>query len=127
MHWFRVHKWYGFNAALLALLIQFAVSFGHVHPENFEPQSTTLAVSIPGPSSAGGSAYAPLDNDWHNPIGYLCDVCVTLSLLASAQISAPPALLVNFVFLVVVATIAIDATLTELRSLGFRSRAPPTA
>ena len=50
MHWFRSHNGFSAFAALFALVLQFALSFGHVH------------LVGGGPSSAQANLFAPLDD-----------------------------------------------------------------
>jgi len=69
----------------------------------------------PAAGGAGGS------------IEYICDVCATLSLAASARIANPPALLVPFAFHVVAPLVSAEAILSRSLRIGFRSRAPPLA
>lgn len=127
MRWIRVRKRYGANAALLALLIQFAVSFGHVHGGYIESPSAPAVGSYAAAASDGGSARVLFDTGSHEPFGYVCDVCVALNLLASAQTAGPPAVPIQLVFVAAVATLPAETMPAELRPVGFRSRAPPLA
>jgi hypothetical protein len=127
MRWFRVRKRYGVYAALLTLLIHFVASFGHVHLGHIGPQTAAAAESILTSNSDGGGARAPFNGDSHEPVGFICDLCATLNLLASAQITVPPAMPVLFALHAAALAHPVETAPAELRRVDFRSRAPPLA
>jgi len=121
MRWFRTRARYGAYAALLALLVQGVLSFGHLHARDLGLQTATLANIQAGKSVTGD------DQRSHDPIGHVCDICATLSMLGSAQVAAPPALPVPFAFAAAAPALPAQVALAELRRAHFRSRAPPLA
>jgi hypothetical protein len=125
MRWFRVRKWHGVHVALLALLIQFVASFGHVHLGHVEPQTGAAAELILSSSPDGGGT--PFNGDSHEPFGSICDICATLNLLASAQITVLPALPVLFALYAAATARPAETAPAELRRVDYRSRAPPAA
>ena len=45
MHWIRKNRRFGSWAAVFALTIQLVLSFGHIHPEDFQGSPTLTASS----------------------------------------------------------------------------------
>jgi hypothetical protein len=100
--------------ALLALVVQIGLSFGHVHAL---PAAQTVAAASAAGSLNPGSGDSD-DNDY-------CATCAIIALLAGAQtaiapIVAPPAAQSSAAI-----TIAPEATRIISARAAFRSRAPP--
>ena len=106
------------SAALFALLIQFVASFEHVHLKYIAPRSDQVQSIGDGGPTAGGS---------DETAGYICDICATLSLAASAQIAIPRALPASFAFNVVAPVASAETVPKRSPRVAFRSRAPPIA
>jgi hypothetical protein len=104
--------------ALLALSIQFAVSFGHIHADELRGSAMQAAAATAAPSSD--------DADHHDHDG-VCAICVAILLLANAPLAAPP--VVGFAPLP--AGDVIDpqprTAVAAAARVAFRSRAPPRA
>jgi hypothetical protein len=86
MHWFRSKLQLGSRLALVALAVQLALSFGHVHLHNLVPASPTSATMGPGTVLL---SEAPS----HNPDGSLdtdCPICALLQLVAASAPSVTP-------------------------------------
>jgi hypothetical protein len=105
--------------ALFALLLQLALSFGHVHGLDANDRPT---LGLAGTSLPAGSNHHPA-GDPHD----ICAICVAMGLLASAPLPPPPLVPLPSAF-------AIDPpdakpiTLTAVATrLAYRSRAPPYA
>jgi len=117
MHWFR--RRFGLWLALIALAIQFGVSFGHVHGiaanAPAAAQSRT-AQNLPSPAPDQGDH----DDDY-------CAICAVLALVSTSQTASAPtiALVVSHVSVVRWQITAIDGF--ESPRAAFRSRAPPQA
>jgi hypothetical protein len=85
MGWVRTHIRWGARLALIALSLQFALSFGHFH-------------GIPSPNPAVGhiaAATVPLDpdNDRHSDgTSDVCAVCAVIAMAGTMLAAAPPAL-----------------------------------
>jgi hypothetical protein len=118
MGWFLRRRKFCLLGALFALLIQFVASFEHVHLEHIGSQADQSQTIGQGGPAAGGAGEST---------GYICDVCATLSLAASARIAIPPTLLVPFAFHVVVPFVSAEAASARSLRVAFRSRAPPLA
>ena len=134
MKWFRNNVKHGSRLALLALAIQFALSFGHFHAGAAAPAiAASLAqadldyAQIPGsPDVAGQVAQQPqpANHDTDQPIEP-CAICAVISLANNLVFSTPPLLLLpQAVELLYLTT---DAEFAHLSSVhpAFQSRAPP--
>jgi len=120
MHWFRKHVKSGSRLALLALAIQFALSFGHFHAEIVRAAPTIQAAL----ADAAVQPSSDHDSDRH---GTDCAICAVLSLANNFLFAAPPLL-----ELPQAASSPHLATRAEFAHLGpahaaFRSRAPPVS
>lgn len=122
MGWFRGNRTIGGWLALFGLAVQLAVSFGHVHP--LKAASGSAGVAIAKVISGDG------DQDRHAGKGSpasdaFCDICATLALTGSAQISVPPALALPASVAVPVARVANMQAPVQRRYVLSQSRAPP--
>jgi hypothetical protein len=114
MRWFRSHRRPWAWMALLALVIQFGLAFGHVHPIH-------AAQNAPVASAAGTSdptSGDPDDNDY-------CATCAIMALLTGAQTASPPAVAPPVMLGSAEITIASEAARIDSSRAAFRSRAPP--
>ena len=137
MKWFRSNIKQGSRLALLALALQFGLSFGHFHTGAAQAaalatQSDTAQSDISGalamPDAVAQPAPLPAaqhDSDHHPSED--CATCAVISLAKSVLLAPPPVLLLphaaQFPHLV---------TYTEFVdpnpvSVAFQSRAPPTS
>jgi hypothetical protein len=133
MNWFREHLKLGSRLALLALVLQFALSVGHFHP--FAAQTAPAAQTSSTQAAPVGREVVlsqdttvrkqqPSDHERDHPAG-ACAICAVISLAGSALFGAPPVLLlpqaVDLLYL------AFDAGFLHLQSAhpAFQSRAPP--
>ena len=128
MKWFRSNIRNGARLALLALLVQFALSFGHVH--GFAPQpASAMQTVLPADHAVYGKAKpqpAPgkHDSDQSNDI---CAICAVMAMASTVLFSAPPVLLLPDA--VEILRKITDAEFAYLRSAGtaFQPRAPPAS
>ena len=88
MKWFRSNIKNGARLALLALLVQFALSFGHVH--GFAPPASATQT-VPADHAADKARPAPgkHDGDQTNDV---CAICVVMAMASTVLFSAPPIL-----------------------------------
>jgi hypothetical protein len=121
MQWFRRHRHIGAQAALIALAIQFVVTFGHIHA--LEPTSGPPAVSAD--AIADNSSF-PIDHGTRHP-GDFCAICATIHLTGSAQVSAAPAVPAPIVFVRHSLALVSDSACPDFACLEHRSRGPPQA
>ena len=106
--------------ALLALAIQFAVAFGHIHL----PASTPIAPQAVAVITFDGDAAGPVGK--HHPASdVFCDICATLNLTAAGAAPVVPVLAVPASFVVASVQSPDDIALLEQRFRLAQSRAPP--
>ncbi|WP_366145821.1 DUF2946 family protein [Bradyrhizobium sp.] len=115
MKWVRTNIRLGARLALLALVVQLALSFGHVHA--IAAQATPSIHSsqqLPAPGS---------DSDQH-PDDF-CAICAVMAMASTATAAAPPVLPIPQAF--ELKHPAVDAPFVPPRSAraAFQSRAPP--
>ncbi len=139
MKWFRANIKHGSRLALLALAVQFALSFGHFHgaaaqaapaiqlsPAPFDISSAdrlaaTDLASQPAPQQPGS------DHDSGQPSNDPCAICAVMALANAVLFATPPLLLlpqaVEFLYLTT------DAEFIHLDSAhtAFQSRGPPVS
>ena len=129
MGWFRSRSRWGSYLALFALVVQLALSFGHVHLEGGAPVSGyTSALFAVHPANAAAAAVDPAGKEFPALADDHCPIC-TLIHLASALVPATaPALprLAVFGGVRFAAAVEFDLTKPHYHSpLG--ARAPPLA
>ena len=119
MGWFRGRCRLGGWVALVAIALQLALSFGHVHREAFSHASEIAALTVDG-SDIGqpDSPAAPHDDDY-------CAICAVLSLLAGTQTADAPALPPPLAVAAVALTPEPEIVRALLGRTAFQSRAPP--
>ena len=134
MKWFRNNVKHGSRLALLALAIQFALSFGHFHggavlaaPAAGLAQVDHGQIPVaPLATTEAAQTQTPSNHDTDQP-GEACAICAVISLANSLVYSTPPMLLLpQAVELLYLTT---DAEFAHLGSVhtGFQSRAPPAS
>jgi Protein of unknown function (DUF2946) len=136
MKWFRANARHGSRLALFALLVQFALSFGHFHafatqaapaPQTAPTQAVLASIGTTAPDAARDSAQRPQpsghDND-QQPADP-CAICAVIALANGVMFATPPVLLLPQA--VELLHLTTDAKLVHLNSvrLAFQSRAPP--
>ena len=86
MAWIRRKLRFGSWLALAALSIQLILSFGHIHPEDLRPAASIQQVL--DADHDGGTS----ETDHHGLGHHDCDICATVTLLATLIVPSPPAL-----------------------------------
>jgi hypothetical protein len=138
MKWFRANIKHGSRLALVALAVQFALSFGHFH--GVAAQAAPALQSSPAPfaiSSADRRAATEIaskgarepasDHDSGQPSNDPCAICAVMALANAVLFATPPLLLLpqalEFSYL------STDAEFIHLDSArtAFQSRAPPVS
>jgi hypothetical protein len=126
MKWFRSNIRTGARLALLALLLQFALSFGHIH--GFVPQAASATQSVlPADHAADSKAKsAPAKHDSDRTTD-ICAICAVMAMASTVLFSAPPILLLPDA--VEILQGITDAEFAHLKSAGtaFQPRAPPAS
>lgn len=120
MGWLRsARRTWGW-VALLALVLQLGLSFGHVHALNAEPSGTALASVAHGGTNPSKPDTGDRDDDY-------CAICAIMAMLSGAQTASAPALALPISLPcteIAASPKAIDIASTPS---AFRSRAPPQA
>jgi Protein of unknown function (DUF2946) len=138
MKWFRANTRHGSRLALFALLVQFALSFGHFHPLASARAAVAIQTGLTqadlvqsGTSAARDAANAaahkqlPSSPDNDQPPADGCAICAVIALAGNVLFATPPALQLpqaaEFRYLTT------DAEFVRLKSArhAFQSRAPP--
>ena len=133
MKWFRANIKHGSRLALLALALQFGLSFGHFHAGDAPAATPAIhAVAAPSDTAAASSDAlhpsaslpAPHHDSDHRP-GEDCAICAIIALASTALSATPPAMLLPqaeaFPYRVTGAAFADPGP----ASVAFQPRAPP--
>jgi hypothetical protein len=125
MRWFRANARLGGGMALFALALQFALSFGHIHPEDiYGPggaPTQVAAATVPATVQPADTGSTTHDDDY-------CAICATMALLNNSFVAAPPQLPTPQVLSRAVEHADSVAVLVIApRRAPFQSRAPPAA
>jgi hypothetical protein len=137
MKWFRANIKHGSKLALLALAVQFALSFGHFHgtaaqaapaiqssPAQFDTSTSDAVTDV---ASNATPQQPGSDHDSGQPSNDPCAICAVMALANAVLFATPPLLLlpqaVEFLYLTT------DAEFIHLDSahVAFQSRAPPVS
>ena len=122
MGWVHRYKHRGAVLALIALALQIALTFGHVHLRGLAGGSQrAIAEQI---RLAHAPPQAPTQNPSDNDD--YCAICASI-FLASSAFAPPPQLLVPANFQRVEHWLNAASLVAQPPRLAFRSRAPPTA
>jgi hypothetical protein len=124
MRWFRRHVRHGSLLALIALAINLALSFGHVHAlegKRGDQSSRALAAAIATPSESGGAA----DHNQNRHPDDLCPICMAAATFGNGIAPALPALTVQFADKRIDRIIAPVVALAAQQRPAFQSRGPP--
>ena len=134
MKWFRSNIRHGARLALFAMLVQFALTFGHSHW--FAQAAPLAAVSLQqtdnGKSIApvGGTVVqkqSPGGSDREQPGEDNCAICAVVAMASTVVSATPPLLLLPQAIELLYRTT--DAEFLHLKSAGaaFQPRAPPAS
>ncbi|MGR4929997.1 DUF2946 family protein [Bradyrhizobium sp. CAR08] len=134
MKWFRSNIRHGARLAIFAMLVQFALTFGHSH---WFAQAAPLAQSslqqtdgAQAPASIDRSAVerqSPLAPDREQPGEDNCAICALVAMAGTVLFAVPPVLLLPQAIDLLYRTT--DAEFVHLKSAGtaFQPRAPPAS
>jgi DUF2946 family protein len=134
MKWFRSNIKNSARLALLALFVQFALSFGHFHV--LAAPSANTAQSVPSHTTAidagdlavGGQIKQPAGkHDRDQQVPDACAICAVMALASTVLFASPPILLLPEAVELLYRTT--DAEFIHLKSAGtgFQPRAPPAS
>jgi hypothetical protein len=121
MGWFRRNLRWGTRLALLALTVQLALTFSHVHLDGVR-QLHEYAKSVAAADNDGAPPTSPAPK--HDPI---CAVCTLLQLAGSALSPDAPPLALPQQFALVPPPAQAAPAMAAPSHLSFNARAPPSA
>ena len=123
MGWVHRHKHRGAVLALIALALQIALTFGHVHLRGQAGGSHGLIAEQVRLAHVPGQlpAQHPGDDDDY------CAICASIFLASNAFAAAPPQLVVPSNFRRIEHSLDAASPVIQPLRLAFRSRAPPVA
>jgi hypothetical protein len=125
MHWFRSARRFGAGLGLFALLLQLALSFAHVHPEDLLPRSfTSFAGQVAGKSQLPAAGQ---DRETPGSPHEDCPICAVMHLAGTIVVPGAPALSLPTQFVATSFAARDFSYLSIPRRLPFQTRAPPTA
>ena len=104
--------------ALFALALQFAVSLGHIHREDF------AGIVHPGVTRATPADDAPAGPS--DPDHLTCDICATVHLIGTSAVPIP-AVLALPVTTTIIAPVAVPIAHAPALVAAFDARGPPQA
>ena len=84
--WVRRYRRWGACAALFALALQLALSFGHVHLDGVPGSNPALAAISASPADDVG---APSNSDHHPGTQDFCAICAAIGLASSLVLPQP--------------------------------------
>jgi hypothetical protein len=123
MRWFRSHVRLGARLALFALAVQLAVSFGHVHAEDFAPSAAAVTLT-----ASGGQGGPVSDGTSHkSDIDTVCAICALIQLVQASVPVAAPAVHAPTRFAWITPKPPVEAAAAALQHELFQARAPPSA
>lgn len=120
MKWLRAKIKQCTSLALLALTINLALSFGHIHLEGFrggEATAGTLLSALSHHVDRNGKHDSHSDD--------LCPICMAQAALGTGLTAAAPVLSVNLAYVALNPNFGSEHKVPERPRAGFRSRGPP--
>jgi hypothetical protein len=129
MRWVRSRLWFGSWSALLALAIQLALSFGHLHVEDTSARSTSipfaLRLVIEAPAATPGALSTPAQQ---KPTSLADDFCAICAVIRLVGVPTPaPILPLPLGSRFISVDVDVEFELAASPHLFFRARAPPHA
>lgn len=132
MKWFRSNIRHGARLALFALLVQFALTFGHSHwfaqaTPLAQSQQTDGAKGIASIDRAAVQKQSPSIPDREHPGDDNCAICAVVAMAGTVVFATPPLFLLPQAVELLYRTT--DAEFLHLKSAGtaFQPRAPPAS
>jgi Protein of unknown function (DUF2946) len=135
LKWFRSNIEHGSRLALFALVVQFALSFGHFH--NVIQAASAIRIGLtqanpnietdaaPDKATESTQQSQPANHNSDRQPADACAICAAITLANNVLFAAPPVLLLPQVIELLYLTT--DAEFVHLNSVrpAFQSRAPP--
>ena len=118
MHLVRNHIGFGSWLALIALALNLALSFGHIHAIGCGQRNGLVAAVAPSDGGQTGRHGDGLADD-------RCPICMASSAIANGLASVPPALAHPIAYILVDRPALPAIAFLETPRAAFQSRAPP--
>lgn len=134
MKWFRSNIRHGARLALFAMLVQFALTFGHSHwfaqaapLSQAALQQTDSTKSVAATDRAAVQKQSPSSPDREHPGEDHCAICAVVAMAGTILFATPPVLQLPQAIELLYRTT--DAEFIHLKSAGtaFQPRAPPAS
>ncbi|WP_164939920.1 DUF2946 family protein [Bradyrhizobium zhanjiangense] len=134
MKWFRSNVRHGARLALFAMLVQFALTFGHSHwfaqaapLAQSSLQQTDIAKGVAAMDRAAVQKQSPARPDREHSGEDNCAICAIIAMAGTVLSATPPVLLLPQAIELLHRTT--DAEFIHLKSAGtaFQPRAPPAS
>jgi len=119
MRWFRLNRRWGGRLAFFSLALQLALSFGHIHAEDFAGPASGVASHAP--THTHDSMPSPA-SDTHDP----CVICLFIQLASTTVQPTAPILELPTQSDWVVPEELVVLPLFEAAYFPFKARAPPS-
>jgi hypothetical protein len=116
MQWVRSNIGLGTRTAFFALLVQFALSFGHIHAVTTQTASQIASTHQQLPPQSP-------EQDQHQDD--FCAICAVVAMAGTAMAAAPPALPVRHAFELTQPAVETAFEHPRFARTAFQSRAPP--
>jgi hypothetical protein len=132
MKWFRSNIRHGARLALFAMLVQFALTFGHSH---WFAQAAPLAQgqladsgkSIASTDRAAVQKQSPTNPDREQPGDDNCAICALVAMAGTVTFATPPLLLLPQAVELLYRTTDAEFIHLESATTAFQPRAPPAS
>jgi hypothetical protein len=122
MLWFRKNLKHGSWLALIALVINLTLAFGHVHGfAGKVPEQSGVLIGAMAGADGGQNRHHPSDSH----LDYLCPICMATAVMGNGLAPPPPALHVEFADAMIDHPIDHFRLLLQLPRAAFESRGPP--
>jgi hypothetical protein len=122
MGWFRDNIRQGSWVALMALAVNFALAFGHIHAIG-GAGSGLSQIALAAPSTADDRDRTP--SHPADGVDYLCPICIANAAMGNAPVATPPALPVSFAEVSIERAIEHESAILQPPRAAFQSRGPP--
>ena len=127
MHWFRSNIRLGARLALLALAVQIALSFGHVHFYALTPTAANAAPAVTAQDYSMAVPISPVGKPKSDgAVGSDCAICALIQLSAASVPAAAPAFLLPLHLEPRRLNAALTLVLAASPRFLFQARAPPS-
>jgi hypothetical protein len=121
MNWFRAKVRQVTSLALLALAINLALSFGHIHLEGFRGGETNADVLL----SAIAHDKSGQPDKHHGHSDDLCPICMARAALGTGLATAAPVLSLDLAYVTLEPNFGAELAIPQRPRADFQSRGPP--